>query len=119
MNLVLYGGESVRTFLHVRDAVRAYMIPLSHRGRMAGEIYNVGSNSMNYSKIQIAETISKYTKVDVIRSQMVDSDPRDFIVNFDKISALGFESTVGLDSGVKELVNLYQWYQPNRSFVTI
>ena len=118
-NLVLYGEESIRSFLHVRDAVRAYLAVLVQRDQMVGQVYNVGSNSMNHSKIQIAELINEHTEVDVIRSQMTDADPRNFLVNFDKLTALGFEATIGLSQGVQELINLYRWYQPNRPFVTI
>lgn len=118
-NLVLYGGESVRTFLHVRDAIRAYLMALDHREPMVGGIFNVGTAAMNYSKRQVAEMIASHIPVKIILSEMLDPDPRNFIVNFDKLAALGFRGTIDMDAGIRELIALYQWYQPNRPFATI
>ena len=112
-SLVLFDAKSVRTFLHVRDAIRAYMLILDNIDEMAGKVYNVGSNSLNHSKMDIANTIAEFTEFEIIDSTLPDPDVRNFIINFDKIEALGFEPTISLREGIQELVKLYRFYRPN------
>ncbi len=118
-SIVLFDRHSVRTFLHVRDAVAAYTMALHHPKKMAGKIYNVGTSQMNYSKLEIAERIGKQVDTKIINSGLVDPDPRNFIINFDRITELGFRATVDLDEGIDELVRLYAWYRPYSVYVTI
>ena len=74
---------------------------------------------MNFSKLEIAEKISKHIKLDIIKSNLEDPDRRDFIINFDKISALGFSPKYSIDDGIEELLRLYSWYRDNSLFRTI
>ena len=117
--LVLYDYHSKRTFLHVRDAIEAYIMAARNPERMVGGIFNIGSNSMNFSKLDIAEKISKHVNLDIIKSDLKDPDRRDFIINFDKISALGFIPKYSVDDGIEELLRLYSWYRDNILFRTI
>ena len=118
-SLVLFDSESVRTFLHVRDAVQAYLMVLHQPGKMLGEIFNVGSNDMNYSKLELARKIAKHIKIEIIETRLEDPDRRNFVINFDKISRLGFKPTISVDEGIQELIQLYSWYQPYPVFKTI
>ena len=118
-SLVLYDYHSKRTFLHVRDAIEAYMMAARNPEQMVDGIFNVGANSMNFSKLEIAEKISKHIKLDIIKSNLEDPDRRDFIINFDKISALGFSPKYSIDDGIEELLRLYSWYRDNSLFRTI
>ena len=49
--LVLFESSTKRTFLHVRDAIAGYMMALEQFETMKGQIFNVGDESMNYSKM--------------------------------------------------------------------
>ena len=51
--VVLYSPHSKRTFMHVRDSVAGYIFALDHADKMRGQIYNMGSNKLNYSKMEI------------------------------------------------------------------
>jgi nucleoside-diphosphate-sugar epimerase len=115
-SIVLFDSHSVRTFLHVRDAIQAYCMVLSHAGAMAGQIYNVGSNAMNYSKLELARVIQSFVRNEIIETQLADPDRRDFIINFDKILALGFKPSITIEEGIEELVRLYAWYQPYQNY---
>ena len=44
-----------------------------------------------------------------------DIDVRSFLVNFDKAKNLGYDCTISLDEGIKELIKLYAFYAPNSS----
>jgi nucleoside-diphosphate-sugar epimerase len=113
---VLFDSHSVRTFLHVRDAIQAYCMVLDQAGVMAGQIYNVGANTMNYSKLELARIIQSFLHNEIIETQLSDPDRRDFIINFDKIAALGFRPSITVAEGIEELLRLYAWYQPHQSF---
>lgn len=110
--IVLFDSHSVRSFLHVRDAIQAYLMVLQLHENMVGQIYNVGSNSMNFSKLEIAKIIQKYLHNEIIETQLADPDRRDFVINFDKIKALAFNPAISLEDGIHELLRLYNWYQP-------
>lgn len=118
-SLVLFDSKSVRTFLHVRDAIAAYLMVLDHVDEMRGNVYNVGSNSLNHSKMDIAQTIREFVEFEVIDSTLPDPDVRNFLINFDKIEALGFEHQWSLKDGIQEMVKLYQFYRPNLPYRVI
>ncbi|MGE0631961.1 MAG: NAD-dependent epimerase/dehydratase family protein [Pseudobdellovibrionaceae bacterium] len=116
--IVIFDGHSVRTFLHIQDAIYAYMMALEN-SNMIGEVYNVGADSLNFSKFQIAEKVAKVVEFELVKSALPDPDRRDFIIGFDKITKLGFKPTVSLEQGIEELVRLYRWYRPYLPFNVI
>lgn len=111
-SLVLYDANAKRTFMHIDDCVRGYMLALDERDRMRGGIYNVGSKRLNFSKQQIADAIKARVPCDIINSKLADNDSRNFTVSFAKIEALGFECRIGLEETIEELVKLYRFYRP-------
>ena len=118
--IVLFDSNSVRTFLHVRDAIAAHLMVTDHADQMVGNIYNVGSNDMNHSKLDLANMIKSHLpKIEIVQSALDDFDRRNFIINFDKFIALGFKPTITVEDGIKELIRLYQWYKPYVPFNTI
>jgi nucleoside-diphosphate-sugar epimerase len=114
--VVLYSPHSKRTFMHVRDSVAGYVFALDHADKMRGQVYNMGSDKLNYSKMDLAQMIKKYRNFDIITSALSDKDIRDFIVSFDKAKALGYDCTISVDDGIRELIKLYDFYDPN-SFI--
>ena len=111
--LVLFRPSSKRTFLHIDDAVRVYLICLDRAEEMVGQIFNVGHEKMNLSKLDIAEAIRRHVDFSIERaSDMEDLDVRDFYIVFDKIKALGVQPTVSLEAGIAELVKLFRFYAP-------
>jgi len=110
--LVLYDPDSTRTFMHVSDLVRGYLFALKNADRMRGQIFNMGSSQLNYTKRQIAENIRSQVSCEIIIAKSGDKDVRDFLVNFDKAKALGFDCQVSLEAGISELVKLYRFYTP-------
>lgn len=111
-SLVLYHADAKRTFIHIDDCVRGYMMSIDRQSEMHGGIFNVGSNSLNYSKRQIADEIAKHVECDIIISKAADKDSRNFTVSFAKIKALGYDVSISLEDTVQELVKLYRFYRP-------
>lgn len=114
--IVLYSPGSRRTFLHVRDAVNGYLLALEKAPLMRGKVFNMGSHRLNHSKLELAKMIREYRTFDIITSTLADRDIRDFLVSFDRAGALGYDCTISIDQGVRELIKLYEFYNPS-SFV--
>jgi nucleoside-diphosphate-sugar epimerase len=109
--IVIFAGHSKRTFIHIHDAIAAYLFALDHAEAMRGGVYNVGREDLNFSKNDIAAAIRKHVPFETIASSLPDFDVRDFLVSFKKIRALGYTTTRTLDDGIPELVKLYGFYR--------
>ena len=102
--LVIYEKNFKRSFIHVHDMARAFLFGIEHADTMAGEVYNVGSESMNYTKEEICNSIKSKIDYYVHYADVgEDADKRNYQVSYKKINALGFKTTVSVDSGIDEL----------------
>jgi nucleoside-diphosphate-sugar epimerase len=107
--LVVYESHFMRTFIHVHDIARSFLFGLENAGRMVGNVYNVGSEKMNYSKAQVCEMIRQ--KVDYylhFADVGEDADKRNYVVSYKKIESLGYTTTISLEQGIDELVKALQ-----------
>tara|TARA_X000001036_G_scaffold408601_1_gene418975 strand:- start:1023 stop:1928 length:906 start_codon:yes stop_codon:yes gene_type:complete len=97
--------NSQRPFLHIDDVIRAIILVIESKENAAGEIFNVGSNDLNYSIGDIAKEITNIAKKE---NSLIVSDEKDknsFIMNCDKINKkLGFKKNNDLKFGIKELL---------------
>ena len=106
--LVIYESHFMRTFIHVRDIARVFHFTIENQDSMRGEAYNVGSNSMNYSKKDICEMIKEKTGCYVHYADFDgDVDKRDYVVSYEKINSLGFETTIKVEEGIDELLKCF------------
>ena len=77
---------------------------------MKGEVWNVGDETLNHTKLDIANTILKYVDYDLTVNTTVehDKDGRNYFVDYSKIKEqTGFVANESLDSGILNLVTLY------------
>jgi len=111
-NIVLFDQHSLRSFIHIDDVMNSYLLTIKHFNKMKQNIYNIGSDSMNYSKLQIAKKIKKKTICEVITSSLNDPDKRNFIIDYSKIQKFKFTNKVSIDDGINELVKFYKWFKP-------
>ncbi len=114
--IVIFAGRSKRTFVHIEDAIRAYVFALDHLTEMKGGIYNVGDEKLNFSKNDIAQAIRKHVSFEIVDSSLPDLDVRDFLVSFKKIRSLGFGVKLSLDEGIQELLKLYSFYKSHSHY---
>lgn len=104
-HLVVYEKHYMRTFIHVRDIARSYLLALDHLDTMLGQVYNVGSDALNCSKEDICRLIQKHVDFYLHFADVdKDADQRNYVVNYDKIAALGFRTSIGLEEGITELI---------------
>ncbi|KAI1280450.1 dTDP-glucose 4,6-dehydratase [Halotydeus destructor] len=107
-SISVYEPNFRRTFLHVRDAARAFVFALENFSSMSGNVYNVGDESMNMSKADSVYRIQKFLPETQISLNMLgeDKDKRDYEVSYRKISKLGFRSTISMEDGIQELIKV-------------
>lgn len=106
--LVIYQSHAMRTFIHVRDMARSFLFAIENQDRMIGEVYNCGSNDMNYSKRDICEMIKEKTNCYINYNDFdYDKDNRDYEVSYDKLKSLGFDVTIDIEQGIDELIKCY------------
>lgn len=102
----VFGGDQWRPFVHCYDVARAFKLAIeSDRKATHKQIFNVGSNDMNFTIDQIGDKVSakfphaEYNTVDE------DVDKRNYKVSFDKITTkLGFEKKYDIEMGLNEMI---------------
>ncbi|MCH7850074.1 MAG: NAD(P)-dependent oxidoreductase [Nanoarchaeota archaeon] len=105
----LYESNFRRNFLHISDASRAFMHSMDHFEYMKNEPYNVGIDSGNMSKLELAEKVKKkIPNFSVYTSEEgTDPDKRNYIVLNEKIRRAGFEANITVEEGIDELIKGY------------
>ena len=114
--LVLYECEFMRNYVHIWDICRVYMWMINNFSVLKNETYNVGNDSINMNKLQLAQKIAQHTPVEIIKAEFTqDPDKRDYIVSSQKLFDTGFECKYDLDDGIRQLMQMYKlldepWY---------
>jgi nucleoside-diphosphate-sugar epimerase len=115
--VAIYEMGAKRTFLHCADAAKSYLLVLDSFEQMKGEVFNVGSPTLNLTKHDVVMTIKKYIDFYLLEdNSRKDVDQRDYAVDFSKIMHHGYQPCLNLDDGVKELLKLYSISVFNRHF---
>ncbi len=103
--MIVYEAEYMRTFIHVHDMARAFVFAIEHRDVMQGQVYNVGSDTMNFSKKEICDIIHDDTGAYFHFAPVgKDGDQRNYVVSYKKVKELGYDTTITVQEGIKELV---------------
>jgi len=119
-HMVVYEANFMRTFIHVHDIARSFMFAIDNRDKMIGEVFNVGDDRMNFSKREVCEMIVKKTNAYVHYADVgEDADKRNYIVSYDKINKLGFQTTISLDEGIEELIKAVQVVENKNPYANI
>jgi len=106
----LYEPNFRRNFVHLSDVSAAFDYAIDNFLQMKGNIFNLGLNDANLTKIMLCEKIKDYIKdfkYEIIEDQK-DPDQRDYFVSNEKLKNFGFEASFSLDKGILELVNYYK-----------
>jgi nucleoside-diphosphate-sugar epimerase len=105
---VVYESHFMRTFIHVKDIANVFLFAIENSNQMKDNVYNVGSDNMNFSKKEVCEIIKKelpncyFNYADVGE----DADKRNYVVSYEKIKKLGFKTTITLEEGIKDLIKV-------------
>jgi nucleoside-diphosphate-sugar epimerase len=101
----VYEAHFRRTFLHVRDVARAFLFAIENYEKMSGQVYNVGGDSLNYTKLDICNIIKEFVPdcVITVSESGTDIDQRNYQVSYEKIRKLGFVPEIDIRQGIAEL----------------
>jgi nucleoside-diphosphate-sugar epimerase len=90
--LTVYDADTWRPYCHVRDLSAAIVSALvADEPLVRGEVYNVGSDSQQFTKRMIVDEILQHVPGAEVRYVEGDTDPRNYRVAFGKIrDRLGF-----------------------------
>ena len=108
--LVLFEKEFKRNFVHVRDVADCMLHALGNRERMVGNVYNLGLDSANVSKEELALRVKQHVPNFYLHFAAIGQDPdkRNYVVSSAKLRGTGFEAQRSLDDGIRELIKGYR-----------
>jgi nucleoside-diphosphate-sugar epimerase len=106
--LVVFGEQFWRPYVHVRDAARAIVgVLVAPLSTVRQEVYNVGDTQENYRKLDIVAILRERFPDAAIEFVHKDEDPRDYRVSFEKFSRqIGFKANRSVTQGVDEILAL-------------
>jgi nucleoside-diphosphate-sugar epimerase len=110
--LVLFEKEFKRNFVHVRDVADAMLHAIDHADAMSGSVYNLGLDSANLSKEELALTVKKHVPKLYIHFAPIGQDPdkRNYVVSSARLREAGFTARRSLDDGIRELLKGYRMF---------
>ncbi len=116
----IYDHETWRPYCHVIDFIKVINTFLNFKNKLSKfAIYNVGSNKNNYRKIDIAKKIKKYLPDFNFKIVEGSKDPRDYRVNFNKLSSkMTTKSFKTVDFGIKEIINFLKLQKNPKKFLS-
>jgi nucleoside-diphosphate-sugar epimerase len=96
----------LRTFIHVRDIAKSFIFAIDNYKQMKDNVYNVGSDKMNFSKREVCEMIKNHLPNTYFNYADVgeDVDKRNYKVSYKKINNLGFDTSIDINVGISELI---------------
>ncbi len=104
--LQIYDHETWRPYCHLKDFANVIQKCIEvDKKKINYQIFNVGDYKNNFQKIEIAKLIKKHIpsfKYDIVKTK---NDPRNYVVNFDKIKAkLNIKKFVSVEMGIIEMI---------------
>jgi nucleoside-diphosphate-sugar epimerase len=99
-----------RNFIHIKDVINGIIFAMQNFNILKSNVYNLGLSNANITKIDLAKKIKKkYRKLKIrIIENKSDPDKRDYFVSNAKIEKRGFKASISLDTGIKELIEIFK-----------
>ena len=103
--ITIHGGDQWRPFVHVDDIARALVLALEAPiEKVAGETFNVGSDTQNHQLKEVGEIIQRLIPHAEVLTNDLITDKRNYYVRFTKIqAALGFIPLHTLEESIFEM----------------
>jgi len=118
---IIYESHFLRTFIHVDDLTDSFLFAIDNVKEMKNNVYNVGSNSMNYTKKQVCELIKEQIPDVYFHYADIgeDADKRNYQVSYEKINELGFKTLIKIEDGIKELIKSFTLIQNDLKYTNV
>ena len=105
--LTIFEAGARRTFIHVKDMAAAFHLSLQKLvdGKLNYDVYNAGSDKLNWTKRMVAEYIREKTGCLVTYAEIgKDLDQRDYEVDFSRFNQEIMDVRFSMEQGVDELL---------------
>jgi nucleoside-diphosphate-sugar epimerase len=108
--VIIFEKDFRRNYVHIRDVADCFVHCIENSERMAGKPYNVGLDSANLSKEELALKVKEHVPHLYIHFAPIGSDPdkRNYIVSNQRLREAGFEARRSVDDGIRELLKGYR-----------
>jgi nucleoside-diphosphate-sugar epimerase len=108
--IVIFEKDFKRNFVHVRDVADCMLHAITNADRMVGRPFNLGLDSANLSKEELALKIKQFVPCFYIHFAPIGQDPdkRNYIVSNQRIRQAGFTAKRSLEEGIQELLKGYR-----------
>jgi nucleoside-diphosphate-sugar epimerase len=108
--ITVYQKDYKRNFVHILDVADAFVYAIEHIDTMRGRAFNLGLDSANLSKAQLALKVKEQVPGFHINFAETGEDPdkRDYTVSNARLKAAGFEVHRTLESGIAGLIKAYR-----------
>lgn len=101
----IFQADFARTFIHIDDFCDSIIHGLTHINELNHNMYNMGDDSMNWSKRELAEFIKEHTGCAVTYNDThTDADMRDYTVSYKRINDEGWYTKTTMEQGILELI---------------
>jgi len=105
--LTIFQADFRRTFIHVRDMSKAFIMGFENMGNWNQTVYNCGANHLNWTKRELAEYVKEHTDCFVHYEEIgTDADQRDYEVSYNSLENEGFSCDVDMKTGIQELIKV-------------
>ena len=113
--VVLFQADFKRNYLHIDDAVDAFLFAMENTN-LTGGCFNLGYSEANLSKRELCELIQKIIPEFVYFVSEIgeDIDKRNYIISNSKIESLGFKAKRSVEVGVRELIKVLPLIKRNQ-----
>jgi nucleoside-diphosphate-sugar epimerase len=108
--IVIFEKDFKRNYVHIRDVADCMIHCIRHGDKMIGKPHNVGLDSANLSKEELALKVKEYVPNFYIHFGAIGQDPdkRNYIVSSQRLRDAGFTAKRTLDQGIGELLKGYR-----------
>ena len=102
----VFDGHFRRNYVHVDDVVAAFWHAVQNES-MRGEVYNLGNDEANMTKLELVQKICEVTgaSYDIIEGR-TDPDKRDYLVSSQKLYDTGFSPKHSLQYGIEQMIHV-------------
>lgn len=108
--LIIFEKDFKRNYVHIRDVADCFLFAIENQKKMIGKAFNVGLDSVNLSKAELACKVKAFVPDFYIHYAELGSDPdkRNYIVSNERLKKVGFEAKISLEDGIRELLKGYR-----------
>lgn len=110
--LTIYNENYRRNYVHISDVVLGIHWAIENGEK--GEIYNLGNDKENKTKLELAQQIQKAIPFELEYGEGEDKDKRDYIVSSEKLKKAGFSAYHSINEGLAELKEYFNYLPRNK-----